>query len=200
MQNLGKKAYLIVLSLAWWTTAHSQQTGLVPAFQVTSSSYPEFTFLDKRNASSERDCGGQNLSPALEWKGEPGTTKSFAVVDFDPDGANGQGVAHWLGYNIAPTAHALPEGGMTKNILTATIGTNSHGNTEYYGACPPFGKRHHYVYEVYALDLPVGSLAPGLTREALLKAIQGHTVANQSIVFVYQRTPPAGAAKVEGHP
>jgi Raf kinase inhibitor-like YbhB/YbcL family protein len=169
----------------------AQTQKLEPAFRVTSS-YPEVQFLAQKNAAAERDCGGQNISPSLAWVGEPATAKSFAIIDFDPDGANGQGVAHWIGYNIAPDVHAMPERGMTDNLLHATLGTNSHGTTDYYGACPPYGKRHHYVYEVYALDLPVGALHPGLTRDDLLKAIHGHTVANQSIVFVYQRTPPPG--------
>jgi Raf kinase inhibitor-like YbhB/YbcL family protein len=173
----------------------AQDPNLVPALQI-SSALPEFTFLDQRFAAAERDCGGQNMSPPIAWSGEPATTKSFAVMDFDPDGANGQGVAHWIGYNIPPTEHSLPEGGMSHNLLKATVGTNSHGTTEYYGACPPFGKRHHYVYEVYALDLPVGALTPGMKREEFLAAIKGHTVANQSIVFVYQRKPPAKATTV----
>lgn len=173
--------------------------GLKPSFQVTSPEYKEFAFLNQRNAASERDCGGKNLSPAIAWRGEPQGTKSFAVTYFDPDGNNGQGEAHWIGYNIAPTVHSLAEGAMSATTPGVTVGVDDHGKQEYYGACPPYGKFHHYVYGVYALDLAPGDLKPGMTREELLKAIKGHTHAYQSIVFVYQRkTPPGGIPPQNG--
>jgi len=182
---------LLVLALGWAAAgAAAQGAELKPSFLISSPSYTEFAFLDARNAAAERDCGGRNLSPALAWSGEPADTKSFAVVYFDPDGNNGQGEAHWIGYNIPTGVHGIPEGGMGASVANMTVGTNDHGNAVYYGACPPYGKFHHYVYGVYALDLPVGELQPGLNRDELLRRIKGHTRAYQSIVFVYQRTPP----------
>jgi Raf kinase inhibitor-like YbhB/YbcL family protein len=175
-----------------------QDVALKPSFLITSSSAKEYAFFDRRFAAAERDCGGQNVSPAIEWRGEPAETKSFAVVYFDPDGANGQGESKWVGYNIPPTLHSLPERAMTDNSARITVGPNDHGDEAYYGACPPYGKLHHYVFGVYALDIPVGTLKPGLNREALLTAMKGHTRAYQSIVFVYQRTPPANAAAQSG--
>jgi Raf kinase inhibitor-like YbhB/YbcL family protein len=165
---------------------------LRPSFLITSPTYPEFAFMDKHSAASERDCGGQNLSPALAWSGEPAAaTHSFAVLFQDPDGNNGQSEGKWIGYNIAPTVHSLPEGGMSATAQDMTLGVTDNGDPGYYGPCPPYGKMHHYVYGVYALDLPVGALPAGLNREQFLKAVKGHTVAYQSIVFIYQRPLPA---------
>lgn len=191
----------LVAGLAAANVASAQEpTGLKPSFVISSPEYKEFAFLNQRNAAAERDCGGKNLSPAIAWSGEPKETKSFAVIYFDPDGNNGQGEAHWIGYNIAPTIHSLPEGAMTDVTAGVSVGTNDHGNAAYYGACPPYGKFHHYVYGVYALDLAVGDLKPGMRRDELLKTIKGHTRAYQSIVFVYQRKTPAGAIAPQNVP
>jgi hypothetical protein len=201
MCTLTRWMMLVPACLATLVVVRAQQPdGLKPSFQVTSTEYKEFAFLNQRNAASERDCGGQNLSPAIAWSGEPKETTSFAVSYFDPDGNNGQGEAHWIGYNIAPTVHSLAEGAMSASTPGVTVGMDDHGKQEYYGACPPYGKFHHYVYGVYALDIPVGDLKPGMTRDDLLKAIKGHTRAYQSIVFVYQRKPPAGGVPAQNGP
>ena len=91
-----------MIGLTAVSLASAQSPGLKPSFLVTSPDYKEFAFLKQRNAAAERDCGGRNLSPAIVWSGEPAETKSFAVIYFDPDGNNGQGEAHWIGYDIAP--------------------------------------------------------------------------------------------------
>jgi phosphatidylethanolamine-binding protein (PEBP) family uncharacterized protein len=55
------------------------------------------------------ECGGKNISPSLAWSGAPATTKSFAVTVFDPD-AHGSGWWHWIVFDIAGSANALPKG------------------------------------------------------------------------------------------
>lgn len=190
---------LAIASLVVPVGASAQTPALKPSFLVTST-YQDAAFIDKRNAASERDCGGQNLSPALAWTGEPAKTQSFAVLFQDPDGNNGQSEGKWIGYNIPVTVHGFVEGEMTRNSLGMTIGVNDHGEAAYYGPCPPYGKLHHYVYGVYALDLPVGALKAGLNREEFLNSIKGHTVAYQSLVLIYQRPMPADGVIPEWKP
>eukprot|EP01036_Dinobryon_divergens_P059663 gene59663-79595_t len=47
------------------------------------------------------ECGGKNISPPVAWSNLPPKTRSVAVLVFDPDGAAGLGVSHWVAYNIA---------------------------------------------------------------------------------------------------
>lgn len=192
--RLGMTACAVLGTVLSGSGAGAQEQAkapLRPSFLITSPAYAEFAFLDKRSAAAERDCGGQNLSPALAWSGEPSATRSFAVLFQDPDGNNGQSEGKWIGYNIEPTVHALAEGAMSSTAKGMTLGVNDSGEAGYYGPCPPYGKMHHYVYGVYGLDLPVGALKPGMNREDFLKSVKGHTIAYQSIVFIYQRPLPA---------
>src|SRR5438045_3213609 len=52
-------------------------------------------------------CGGQNVSPALEWHNPPSGTRSFAITVYDPDAPTGSGWWHWMMYDIPPTATGL---------------------------------------------------------------------------------------------
>lgn len=155
-------------------------------FTVASPGLADGAMLDSRHAASANQCGGGDVSPALQWRNAPAGTKSFAVTIFDPDGAKGLGVVHWVLYGIAPSitsfaeSRAAPQG--------ALAGTNQTGGPGYHGPCPPIGDApHHYVAQVYALDLPPDALAPGLSREQLLAALKGHVLAASSIVLRYAR-------------
>ena len=52
-------------------------------------------------------------------------------------------------------------------------GRNSAG-TSWLGPCPPRGNApQHYVFTLIATDLEPATLAPGLTKDEVLKALQG---------------------------
>ena len=55
-------------------------------------------------------CNGQNISPALNWSGEPVGTQSFALTMVDTDARNGKGWWHWSVFNIPASVHALAAG------------------------------------------------------------------------------------------
>src|SRR5436309_5451533 len=71
-------------------------------FMVTSSSFSDGGMLTRKFAADDpmRMCGGENVSPALAWSNPPAKTKSFVVFMLDPDGLLGQGVSHWVGYDV----------------------------------------------------------------------------------------------------
>ena len=58
----------------------------------------------------------------------------------------------------------------------------------YRGPAPPAGAPHHYHVAVYAIDGAV-DLQPGLDKNGLLKAVEGHIVGQGEIVGLYQRKP-----------
>jgi Raf kinase inhibitor-like YbhB/YbcL family protein len=136
-------------------------------------------------SGAQPNCGGgQSVSPALVWTNVPSGVASFAIVLYDPD-AN---FVHWVAYGIPSGATSVAAGFGTQSPLAYTGGANGVGMPMFFGYCPPAGDTpHHYTFTVYATDLAPGALAPGLTRDALLAALQGHVKARQSFVGRYGR-------------
>ena len=159
-------------------------------FMATSSTFTDGGMLTKKQAADDpmRMCGGENVSPALAWANPPAKTKSFVVFMIDPDGLLGQGVSHWLGYNIPANVSGLAEGEITKGSKNFVGGKGTRDNALYIGPCPPAGDApHHYVFTVVATDLDPGALKPGMTRDEVYTAIKGHTLGGASVVGKYAR-------------
>jgi Raf kinase inhibitor-like YbhB/YbcL family protein len=155
--------------------------------QVSSTSFSENGEIPAQFAG-EGNCGGKGVSPQVAWTNLPSGTKSVAVLMFDPDGALGLGVSHWVAYNIAAERGQLKQGEGQKDGAGITVGKNVAGTPAYRGMCPPAGDLpHHYVTTVIASDLEPAALPPGLAREELLAALKGHALGGHSIVGRYAR-------------
>jgi len=108
------------------------------------------------------------------------------LISDDPDAPMGTWV-HWVFFDIPPTVTSLPESvsrleeipGLGKN------GKNTSRRWGYDGPCPPSGI-HRYYFKLYALDAML-NLPPGLTKEELLKAMQGHILTQAEIMGKYKR-------------
>ncbi|MDB5983295.1 MAG: hypothetical protein JWQ69_4310 [Pseudomonas sp.] len=146
------------------------------------------SFFSVDNSANINDCKGKNISPALYWEFVPKGTQSFALVLHDPDGQKGLGVDHWLRYGLPVAVDHIATGGGSEPKLEGVGGKNTHGSLEYVGPCPPMGdSAHHYVIQLYALDLAPDALPEGLTREELLGKIKGHVLGVSSVVRKFQR-------------
>jgi Raf kinase inhibitor-like YbhB/YbcL family protein len=155
-------------------------------FTLSSPSVADNATLDSRHAASAQDCGGKNVSLPLAWSNAPTDTKSFAVTIYDPDGARGLGIVHWILYGIPAATTALGEGGPPP--AGSIGGINRTGKDGYYGPCPPHGDApHHYVVQAYALDLADNALPGALDRDGLIAAMKGHVLASSSMVVRYAR-------------
>lgn len=154
---------------------------------ISSSSIEDGKPVAHALVGTDESCGkGNGLSPQLSWKNVSPKTQSLAVIAFDPDGAKGLGVIHWVAYNINPSINELRQGEGTATSERVTVGKNSKGAATYRGLCPPAGDgNHHYAFTVIATDLPVGSLKEGLTRDELLKLLSGHSIVSQTIIGLY---------------
>jgi Raf kinase inhibitor-like YbhB/YbcL family protein len=136
----------------------------------------------------EHTCDGPDRSPPLAWSGAPAKTRSFALVVDDPDAPAGTWV-HWVLYRIPGGVTKLPEGVPGKERVRGIgiQGVNDFGRLGYGGPCPPAGRAHRYVFHLYALDVDP-ALPPRTTKAQVLKAIEGHVVAQAELVGRYQRT------------
>jgi len=148
-------------------------------------------FAPKATIPERHTCDGGDVSPALQWSGLPDGVKSLALIVDDPDApdpaAPQRTWVHWVLYNLPATASALPEGVTSSQLPAGTReGLNDWKRTGYGGPCPPTG-RHRYFHKLYALD----SVLPDLgkpDKAQLLKAMEGHVMAETELVGTYQRS------------
>jgi Raf kinase inhibitor-like YbhB/YbcL family protein len=138
-------------------------------------------FANGQPIPDKYSCWGQGISPPLGWRGAPADTKSFALIVDDPDAPSGTYV-HWVIYNIPAASSGLAEAIATAPTLPdgSVQGSNSSGRTGFTSPCPP-SSTHRYVFKLHALDTLL-SLGPGASKEQLLKAIQGHVLAQGQLM------------------
>src|SRR5579864_8343179 len=120
-------------------------------------------------------CEGADLSPAIEWSGEPAETQSFALIVDDPDAPVGTW-NHWLLYDIPAQVHALPQGYRPGQV--GVSGANDFGKQGYGGPCPPKGHGpHRYYFKLYAVGAASLGLKAGAKRGELEQALYKHLLA-----------------------
>ncbi len=145
----------------------------------------------KHNAPIPRryTCDGQDLSPPLAWSGVTEQARSLVLIVDDPDAPDPAAPkltwVHWLLYNLPADSHGLPEAIPPTDLPTGTRqGHTNWDRTGYGGPCPPVG-RHRYFFKLYALDTVLPDLG-NVYKPALLKAMQGHVLANTELIGTYQ--------------
>jgi len=133
-------------------------------------------------------CDGSNLSPALEWKGAPEGTKSFAVTLYDTTAH----FWHWTIFDIPAGQKGLAAGaGDTQKGLApkgSIQGKNDYGLMGFGGPCPPKGdKPHTYIYTVYALKVAKLGLDKNASPVAIGLQLEKNALAKASIKSHYGR-------------
>ena len=160
----------------------SEQTGGEKmAIRLTSTAFNEGEMIPAKYT-----CDGANVSPPLSWTGAPEKTKSLALIADDPD-APGKTWVHWVVYDLPASANSLPENVAKQETISSggKQGTTDFKKIGYGGPCPPSGT-HRYFFKIYALDDET-ELKPGATKDELLKAMEGHTVAQGQLMGKYKR-------------
>ncbi len=144
-------------------------------------------FVDGAPIPARYTAEGADVSPPLEWSGEPAGTEAFAVFCHDPDAPlispNGSyGFVHWVLYNIPAAVNHLPEG-----TAEFTLGADDTEGPGYNGPIPPRGHgEHRYSFWVVALDEDL-KLPGGLTLWQLLERIEPHAIGMSRLAGTYER-------------
>jgi Raf kinase inhibitor-like YbhB/YbcL family protein len=152
------------------------------AFVLNSASLQE-----KGTIEEKYTCDGKDVSLPLLWKDPPEGTKSFALIVDDPD-APAKTWVHWVLYDLPADARELPEGVPPVRVRPdgSKQGINDFRRVGYGGPCPPAGLAHRYVFTLYALNSMTG-LPAGSTKQELLRAIKGRTLAQTQLIGLYKR-------------
>jgi Raf kinase inhibitor-like YbhB/YbcL family protein len=149
--------------------------------KITSSAFKEGEMIP-----AQYTCDDKNISPQIEWGDVPQGTKSLALICDDPDAPAGVWV-HWVVFNIPPDLKEIKENLPNDKKISNGMcqGTSDFRKTGYGGPCPP-GGTHRYFFKVYALD-KILELEAGSTKAQLLKAMEGHILAEGNLMGKYRR-------------
>ena len=146
-------------------------------FSISSEDFKEGEEIPK-------NCGYKhgNKQPQIDLVDLPAGTTALALIMDDPDamGAVGKVWVHWLSYrrNDAPYPINFVQPG---NMIE---GKTDFGEIGYGGPAPP-DKRHTYVFKAYALEVDLGDLKEGYSKQELEDAMEGFIVAEAKLTGTY---------------
>lgn len=150
------------------------------AFQIFSSAFADGAWIPDLFT-----CQGADVSPSLEWMGEPKETHSFALIMDDPDAPVGIW-NHWLLYDIGAHVRNLAQGFKAGGL--GVSGKNSWGKPGYGGPCPPKGHGpHQYFFRLYALDVATLGLGADADRAQIERAMKGHMLGEAQCMGRFER-------------
>jgi len=151
-------------------------------------------FGDGADIPAKFTQAGDQTSPAISWTNTPAGTVSFLLHMHDVEGVRNRTTddqLHWLVWNIPATATGLPEGiPMGAQLQNGAYQISASGLMYRGPGAPAAGPRHHYTFEIFALDTKV-DMQPGSdpfeTRTNVMKAIQGHVLGKAVYVGLFHR-------------
>ena len=128
-------------------------------------------------------CDGDGRVPALQWEGPPIGTVSFAaVMHHTPPG--GEAHVYMVVTNLPASAKGLIAGAQAESVW----GQNTvNRRAEYAPPCSQGAGDKPYSITLYALSSKVEAADGGFTRDALLAAIDGMTLATATLDVAYSR-------------
>jgi Raf kinase inhibitor-like YbhB/YbcL family protein len=162
------------------------------AIELTSPAFAQGRPIPKKYTAD-----GDDVSPPLAWSGLPEGTKELALICDDPDAPDPDNPrpdpwVHWVVYSIPATAKGLPETipreprpQKPAGIVQGRNSWPAAENVGYGGPSPPKG-RHRYFFRLYALDSELDA-PPGLDKTRLLRAMEGHILAEGRLMGTYAR-------------
>lgn len=144
-----------------------------PAMTLTSTDIKEGGTIPTAHVYTR--CGGQNISPALSWAGQPTGAKSLVLTMIDID-VKPKLWSHWIIAGLPASAAGLAQGVSALPAGAHGVASN-FGDSSYDGPCPPAGSgTHHYQLTIWAIpdsdtkidaDAPADSVLRMLTKLAL---------------------------------
>ena len=147
-------------------------------FALTSPAFAAGAELDPCFTADEEDA----VAPPLEWSAPPPGTQELVIIVEDASGAGEEPRCHWLVWGLAGQRGKLLEG-----EVPPRTGKNALGNSEWLLPDLPEDETHQYVFQLFALDLPL-TLMPGANRAELHAAMDGHVIASTSLVAHYTKS------------
>jgi Raf kinase inhibitor-like YbhB/YbcL family protein len=166
-----------------------------PSLTLTTTAWADGADIPLKYTQATTQAGQpMGVSPALTWTNVPAGTRSFVLHMLDPDAALNRTTAtqvHWLVWGLPSTVTSLPEAVPQGPQLANGARQISASGAMYRGpGARAQGPRHHYTFELYALDVdlnvPAGANEQE-TRTAVMAAMQGHVLGKAVYVGLFRR-------------
>jgi Raf kinase inhibitor-like YbhB/YbcL family protein len=184
--------FLLFLSF-WLISSLSSAEAIEDTIAVSSSVFEHHGMVPEENSAYS-----DNISRDISWANLPAGTLQLALICDDPKvvelGMMPSPFVHWVVYNIPASVDGLP-GGLPSDEEISGVdgldgvinGINGTRRPGYFGPRPPVnGELHQYDFRVYALDADL-DLQPGLNKDGLLAAIEGHVLGTGMLMGHYER-------------
>ncbi|MFL0671775.1 MAG: YbhB/YbcL family Raf kinase inhibitor-like protein [Erythrobacter sp.] len=136
-------------------------------FALTSPAFRQAEELDPSFTAEEEDA----VAPPLEWSAPPAGAQELIIIVEEVSAGAADPACHWLVWGLAGQRGKLLEG-----EVPPRTGKNARGNSEWLLPAPPADETRHYVFQIFASELPL-ILMPGATRSDLIAALQGNVIA-----------------------
>lgn len=136
-------------------------------FALTSPAFRAGEELDPSFTAEEEDA----VAPPLEWSAPPTIAQELVIIVEDATPGASEPACHWLVWGLAGQRGKLLEG-----EVPPRTGKNARGNSEWLLPAPPAGETRHFVFQIFASELPL-ILMPGATRSDLIAALDGNVAA-----------------------
>ena len=166
-----------------------------PAMTLTVSGFADGADVPvKFTQAAPGAAPGEGTSPAISWTNAPAGTQCFVLNMHDEDVARNKtsdDQAHWVVWPIPASAAGLTEGQPKGAKLPNGAYQISATGLVYRGpGAGANGPKHHYMFELYALDTVI-SVEPTSdafeTRANVFKAMQGHILAKAVYGGLFRR-------------
>ena len=151
-------------------------------------------FADGSDIPAKYTQAGDQTSPAITWTNAPAGTVTFLLHMHDMEASRNKtsdDQLHWFVWNIPASATGLQEGiPMGAQLQNGAYQLSASGQMYRGPGAPANGPRHHYTFELFALDTKV-DVQPGTdafeTRTNVMKAIQGHILGKAVYMGLFRR-------------
>jgi len=181
---------VLAVPLPAWQAPPAPAAPAAPGFTLTISGWPDGDDIPLKYTQAVP----APISPAMSWSNVPTGTRSFVLHFHDPDVSINRTTAtqvHWLVWGIPGTATSLAENLPQGPQLPDGSRQISASGQIYRGpGARAAGPKHHYTFELYALDttidVPMGANEQE-TRTAVMAAIQGHILGKAVYTGLFKR-------------
>lgn len=190
-----KKIIVIFVALFSITFLSNAQTTTTVPMILSTTAFPDGGLIPvKYSQAAPGAAPGEGTSPALVWTNVPAGTQSFLLHMHDIDFVRNRTTddqVHWLVWNIPAGSTGLQEGLPRGATLPDGSYQISVTGPVYRGpGAAANGPLHHYMFEIFALDIKLDMSAAAdafATRAKMMEAIQGHIIGKAAYGGLFKR-------------